>query len=121
MSKLEQRPWGFFTVLHDTPYCKVKEIFINPGQRLSYQYHTKRKEVWTCVGGTLTVIRQGHEFTLVDGDTIEIGLGVHHRAWNKGNIPAAFVEVQTGSYFGEDDIIRLEDDYDRTNNTTNQP
>ena len=59
--------------------------------------------------------------SVVDGDTIEIGLGVHHRAWNKGNIPAAFVEVQTGSYFGEDDIIRLEDDYDRTNNTTNQP
>lgn len=118
MSELEVRPWGSYKVLHDTPYCKVKEIFVNPGQRMSYQYHTKRRETWTCVGGTLTVIRHGHEFTLQEGDTIEIGLGVHHRAWNKEKTPAIFVEVQSGSYFGEDDIVRLQDDYDRTNNTT---
>ena len=109
----DERPWGSYDVLLDTPYTKVKEITVDPGQRLSYQYHTKREENWTVVKGDLTVELDSVEITLPPGSSIHIPLLGKHRAINNTGEPVSFIEVQTGTYFGEDDIIRLEDDYDR--------
>jgi mannose-6-phosphate isomerase len=113
MNKLEYRPWGTYEVLHDTSEAKVKVIEVEPRSRLSYQYHNKRSEEWTVIQGTLTVVLDDMEYELVYGDSISIPSCSKHRAWNKTDKPVRFVEVQTGTYFGEDDIIRLEDDYDR--------
>ena len=108
-----QRPWGYYDVLLDAPYCKVKEITVEPGHRLSYQSHEKRQEQWTVVKGNLTVIIDGKEHTVYTGRSIHIPWGCKHRAWNKTDDIVQFIEVQTGTYFGEDDIIRYEDDYKR--------
>ena len=110
---IEKRPWGKFEVLFDTPYCKVKEITVDPGQRLSYQYHIKREENWTVVSGDLTVELDSVILTLPVGHSIHILLGAKHRAINETDQPVSFIEVQTGTYFGEDDIVRIEDDYNR--------
>ena len=108
-----QRPWGYYKVLLDTPYTKVKEITVEPGHRLSYQSHQKREEYWTAVKGNLTVILEGKEHTLYTGKSIYIPVGSKHRMWNKTKDDIKVVEVQVGSYFGEDDITRYEDDYER--------
>ena len=113
MKKLEERPWGSYEVLLDTVYCKVKEIIVQPGQRLSYQSHKYREETWTVTHGVLTVVLNDKEHTIYPGESIFIPLGAKHRAWNKTPKPVHFVEVQTGDYFEEDDIIRYEDDYKR--------
>ncbi|MDC1282457.1 phosphomannose isomerase type II C-terminal cupin domain [bacterium] len=110
---IEARPWGTYEVLLDAENVKVKRIIVNPNQRLSYQYHHKRQEQWTTVEGELTIILNEYELTRSPGESIHIPLGAHHRAWNKSNSPVTFIEVQTGTYFGEDDIVRLEDDYAR--------
>ena len=110
---LENRPWGTYEVLLDADYCKVKRIVVNPGHRLSYQYHHKRREQWTVVEGTLTIVLDDLEHTIKTGGSIFIPLEAKHRAWNKTDKPVTFIEVQTGTYFGEDDIVRLEDDYKR--------
>ena len=107
------RPWGTYEVLLDTDFTKVKLITVAPKQRLSYQSHTKRQEQWTVVKGNLTVIIDGKEHTVYTGKSIHIPLGAKHRAWNETEETVQFVEVQTGTYFGEDDIIRYEDDYER--------
>jgi mannose-6-phosphate isomerase len=110
---IEERPWGKFEVLVDSDYCKVKRITVKPGGRLSYQYHYKRSEVWTVVSGTATMtlddIVTEHNY----GETILIPQGTKHRVENKGQDDLVFIEVQHGSYFGEDDIVRIEDDYNR--------
>ena len=108
-----QRPWGYYDVLLDAPYCKVKEITVEPGHRLSYQSHKHREEYWTCVQGELTVILEGKELLIPYGHSIHIPLGAKHRMINKSESDVKVVEVQVGSYFGEDDIIRYEDDYKR--------
>ena len=113
MKELEERPWGSYEVLLDTVYCKVKEIIVQPGQRLSYQSHKYREETWTVTHGVLTVVLNDKEHTIYPGESIFIPLGAKHRAWNKTPKPVHFVEVQTGDYFEEDDIIRYEDDYKR--------
>ena len=116
MNSLEhdERPWGCYDVLLDTDFTKVKLITVAPGKRLSYQSHEKRQEQWTLVKGELTVIRDGDEYTLDNpGESITIPRGDKHRAWNKTDKPVQFVEVQTGDYFGEDDIVRYQDDWDR--------
>tara|TARA_B110000503_G_scaffold111848_1_gene167544 strand:- start:51 stop:398 length:348 start_codon:yes stop_codon:yes gene_type:complete len=109
----EVRPWGSFEILLDEPSCKVKKITVNPKSRLSYQYHHKRAERWVCMEGQLTVVIDDQNFILNYGEAIEIPLGSKHRAWNNTNSPVHFIEVQTGTYFGEDDIVRIEDDYTR--------
>jgi|TARA_R100000541_G_scaffold24484_1_gene34175 mannose-6-phosphate isomerase len=111
--KVESRPWGMYEVLLDSPECKVKRITVAPGQRLSYQYHHKRKETWTVVKGNLTIILDDEKLFRGPGQSIKIGLGDKHRAWNETNELVQFIEVQTGTYFGEDDIVRIEDDYKR--------
>lgn len=109
----ETRPWGSFRVLADTPSYKAKSIVVLPGQKLSYQSHNKRAEHWTVVSGIATVTLDDKEHTLRAGEHIFIPLKAKHRIANPGNTPMEFVEVQTGSYFGEDDIVRYSDDYGR--------
>jgi mannose-6-phosphate isomerase len=92
---------------------KVKRIVVSPGKRLSYQTHAKRSEHWFIVDGTATVILDGVESELVPGDSIDIAIGQAHRCENRGTTPVVFIEVQRGTYFGEDDIVRLEDDFGR--------
>ena len=114
--EFDERPWGSFTVLDDELFDhKVKRIVVAPGKRLSYQKHAKRAEHWFVVSGTATVILDGVERVLVPGDSIDIGLGQAHRCENRGEVPVVFIEVQHGTYFGEDDIVRLEDDFGRVN------
>ena len=103
------RPWGYYQVLSDTNETKVKRIIsVNPGERLSYQYHHKRREQWTVTYGTLTVVLDGEEIEVETGESIHIPLGAKHRAWNKTETYLVrFIEVQTGTYFGEDDISKI--------------
>jgi mannose-6-phosphate isomerase len=109
-----ERPWGNYTVLDDdAPDHKVKRLVVHPGKRLSYQRHAKRSEHWFIVSGTAVVTLDGVEHTLRAGDSIDIPRGGAHRIANPGDVDLVFVEVQHGSYFGEDDIERLEDDYGR--------
>ena len=106
-------PWGQWKILLETNYCKVKQITINPGHRLSYQTHEKRQEQWTIVQGTATVVLKDKTHTLTVGQNIFIPQKAPHRIGNTTDTPVILIEVQTGSYFGEDDIIRLKDDYKR--------
>tara|TARA_B100001093_G_C26578396_1_gene906144 strand:+ start:436 stop:765 length:330 start_codon:yes stop_codon:yes gene_type:complete len=108
MNEIDNRAWGMFEVLLDEKYTKVKKIFIKPGQKLSYQSHTKRDEMWIVVEGILTIIIDGKEHNKSYGQSIQIPMGSKHRAVNKTSKPVIFIEVQTGKYFGEDDIVRYE-------------
>ena len=107
------RPWGEYFVLADEPTFKVKRLVVTPGQRLSLQLHHKRSEHWFVVHGTglVTVGEVVREITA--GEAIDIPMGTAHRMENHGAEPLVFVEVQHGTYFGEDDIVRLSDDYGR--------
>ena len=113
----EYRPWGKYEILHEEKNCKVKKITVKSGGRLSYQYHNKRSEVWTIVQGTATMtLGEGSNHWVTEhsyGETILIPQGTKHRVENKGQDDLVFIEVQHGSYFGEDDIVRIEDDYNR--------
>ena len=109
----ENRPWGRFIVLDDTPTCKVKRIIVDPGQRLSYQLHHRRSEHWIVVAGTAVVTLDGADIIVEPGSSIDIPRESDHRVRNDGTEPLEFIEVQMGDYFGEDDIVRLEDDYGR--------
>ena len=114
--EFDERPWGSFTVLYDEMFDhKVKRIVVAPGKRLSYQQHAKRAEHWFIVNGTATVVLDGVEHQLVSGDSIDIAVGQAHRCENRGTTPVVLIEVQHGTYFGEDDIVRLEDDFGRAN------
>ena len=109
----EHRPWGAFVVLDDGPLGKVKRITVDPGQRLSYQRHHRRAEHWFVVAGTAVVTLDGVDHEVGVGEAIDIPLGAAHRVRNPGDELLVFVEVQQGDYFGEDDIVRLDDDYGR--------
>jgi mannose-6-phosphate isomerase len=111
----EERPWGSFTVLVDADTHKVKTITVDPGQRLSYQKHARRAEHWFVVEGTATVTLDDVVHTVPTGGAIDIPTGAAHRMQNTGDQPLVFIEVQQGDYFGEDDIVRLQDDYGRSN------
>lgn len=109
----EIRPWGQFTVLLDGDTHKVKELIVQPGQRLSYQYHHKRDEHWFVVSGRATVVIDDSVSVLDAGASIDIVRKQKHRICNEDTVPLIIIETQTGEYFGEDDIVRLEDDYHR--------
>jgi mannose-6-phosphate isomerase-like protein (cupin superfamily) len=117
----DRRPWGTFTVLDEGDGYKVKRLSVDPRQRLSYQVHAHRAEHWTIVAGTALVTLDSIPFTLHPGDTISIPVGGAHRVENLGDDEMVFVEVQTGEYFGEDDIVRLDDDYGRSASDDDQP
>ena len=111
--KSENRPWGNYTVLHETPNHKVKTITVEPGRRLSYQTHEKRSEYWVIVSGIGAVTLDGIMSPAIGGDAFIIEQGIAHRIQNTGDEPLVFIEVQLGVYFGEDDIVRIEDDFGR--------
>jgi mannose-6-phosphate isomerase-like protein (cupin superfamily) len=111
--KHDVRPWGSYIVLLDEPSVKVKKITVKPKQRLSLQLHTKREELWKIISG-FGVMRVGHrEFDIKAGDQVEIHNYQVHRVENSGEENLIFIEVQTG-VCQEDDIIRIQDDYDRS-------
>lgn len=112
--RFEKRPWGKFEILKNDEFYKSKIITVEAGEKLSYQSHKKRQEHWVVVEGEAFVILDGKEHTLGVGESIMIPTGAKHRIGNKTERPMRFVEVQTGTYFGEDDITRYEDDYERT-------
>ena len=113
-TETDHRPWGFYTVLADEPDYKVKRIVVYPGQRLSLQKHQKRAEHWYVVSGEGIVTLDRQRLNKKSGDSVGIPCGSVHRIENTGNVDLSFIEVQTGEYFGEDDIERLEDDYGRS-------
>ena len=109
----DERPWGSFTVLDEGAGYKVKRIEVLPGKRLSYQKHEHRAEHWMMVQGTARVTIDDADHEVVRGGTIDIPLGAAHRIANPGSEKLIFIEVQQGDYLGEDDIIRLQDDFGR--------
>ena len=111
----ENRPWGGFVILDEGHDYKVKRIEVLPGKRLSYQRHRQRAEHWFVVRGTAKVTLNGDEILVTAGNAIDIEREAAHRVENPDSSETlVFVETQTGTYFGEDDIERLEDDFGRT-------
>ena len=108
------RPWGRYEILQESEKHKVKCIWVTPGKRLSYQRHQKRAEHWFIVAGSARITLNGVVSELKAGQTVDIGIGDLHRIENIGSDDVVFIEVQSGSYFGEDDIERFEDDFGRT-------
>jgi mannose-6-phosphate isomerase len=109
-----RRPWGRYEVLYDGPEAKVKRIIVRPGGRLSLQRHRRRAEHWLIVQGEGTVTLDVRDIPVRAGDAVDIPRGALHRIRNDGGDDLVYIEVQTGDYFGEDDIERLADDYGRT-------
>ena len=109
----EERPWGGYTVLLDMHTHKAKQLVVKPGQRLSYQLHHKRAEHWFIVQGTATVTIDDEQYDLGPGESVDIGIETKHRIANNTDKDVILIEVQTGTYFGEDDIERFSDDYGR--------
>ena len=109
----DERPWGRYVVLDDEPGHKVKRITVLVGKRLSYQRHERRSEHWFVVAGNGVVLLDGEERAVSAGAAVDVPVGAAHRLHNTGEENLVFVEVQHGDYFGEDDIVRLDDDYGR--------
>lgn len=107
------RPWGYYESLNKSEHYQVKHIVVKPGAKLSLQLHQQRAEHWVMIKGTATVTRGEEEFELTANQSIYIPTGVKHRMANNTNELIHFIEVQTGDYFGEDDIVRFEDVYGR--------
>jgi mannose-6-phosphate isomerase-like protein (cupin superfamily) len=112
-SRFDQRPWGTFTVLDEADGFKVKRIEVLPGKRLSYQKHAQRAEHWMVVRGSALVTLDDREVVVEAGKAIDIAVGAAHRVENRGRETLVFIEVQRGGYLGEDDIVRLQDDFGR--------
>ena len=112
--RYDERPWGNFTVLDEGSTYKVKRIEVLGQKRLSYQKHAQRAEHWMVVEGVALVTLDGQDYTLNAGQTIDIPVGSAHRIGNPGSDKLVFIEIQRGSYLGEDDIQRLQDDFGRT-------
>ena len=108
-----QRPWGHYTVLEDDPLFKVKRIEVLPHQSISYQRHTRRSEHWFIVTGEGIVTLNDVDLTVCAGSSIDISNLAKHRIRCTGTTALIFIEVQTGTYFGEDDIERFHDEYGR--------
>jgi mannose-6-phosphate isomerase-like protein (cupin superfamily) len=113
-SREDHRPWGYYSVLSDENNCKTKEIVVYPGKRLSLQRHQKRAEHWYILRGNAKMTLGNEQLILNDGQSVDIPRGSLHRIENIGSDDLSFVEVQTGDYFGEDDIERIEDDFGRS-------
>ena len=107
------RPWGSFTILEDSKGYKIKKIIVNPGKRLSLQKHFHRNEHWIVVSGTAKVEIDGEVSLVRPNESIYIKMGHAHRLSNEGKIPIVLIEAQVGEYTGEDDIVRIEDDFRR--------
>ena len=121
VTKTVHRPWGHYTTLYTGKDCQVKRIVIKPGQQPSYQYHFKRDERWAIVSGYGMVRHENYgedesgyyHVSATNNDIVEIYKEEKHTIKNTGTEDLVFIEIQTGDYFGEDDIVRLEDKYGR--------
>lgn len=115
----EHKPWGYYTVLDEGEGYKVKKLVVKPGARLSLQTHKHRSEFWTVVEGNPIIVngKDSRKYTI--GDSVLIQKEAPHRAESDANLQTTIIEIQKGHYLGEDDIIRLQDDYKRieTSNT----
>jgi mannose-6-phosphate isomerase len=111
--RFDRRPWGTFTVLDEADGFKVKRIEVLPGKRLSYQKHARRAEHWVVVQGTAKVTLDDRDILVAAGEAVDIPIGAAHRVENPGSETLVFIEVQRGGYLGEDDIVRLQDDFGR--------
>jgi mannose-1-phosphate guanylyltransferase / mannose-6-phosphate isomerase len=109
-----RRPWGYYDSIDNGDRFQVKRIVVQPGGRLSLQLHHHRAEHWIVVSGTALVTRGDDQFLLSENQSTFIPLGVTHRLENPGKVPLEMIEVQSGSYLGEDDIVRFDDTYGRT-------
>jgi len=107
------RPWGWYDCIETGLHFQVKRLHINPGAKLSLQMHHKRAEHWVVVSGIATAINGEDVFTLAEGESTYIPIGVTHGLENKSSEPLEIIEVQSGVYLGEDDIVRFEDIYGR--------
>jgi mannose-6-phosphate isomerase len=112
--EFEERPWGSWHVIDVNPGYKIKRIHVNPGSRLSYQTHEHRSEHWVVVFGIATCLIDGETIVAGPGHSVDVPMGAKHRLANEGTQELVIVEVQHGAYTGEDDIIRIEDDYGRS-------
>lgn len=108
-----ERPWGTYTVLDESSNYKIKRIVVKPGERLSLQMHHHRSEHWIVVSGTARVTCGERETIVNINESTFIPVGTNHRLENPGIIPLTIIEVQSGEYLGEDDIVRFQDDYNR--------
>jgi len=109
----EHRPWGSWHVIDVADGYKIKRIHVDAGCRLSYQTHEHRSEHWVVVAGVATATLDGKVAVVGPGESIDVAQGARHRLANEGTEELVVIEVQRGSYTGEDDIVRLEDDYGR--------
>jgi len=107
------RPWGSYTVLEQHERYQIKRITVSPGSKLSLQMHHHRHEHWVVVSGTARITNGEKVFLLYENQSTYIPAGVNHRLENPGVMELELIEVQNGSYLGEDDIVRFEDDYGR--------
>lgn len=111
--EFDQRPWGNYTVLDEAEGYKVKRIEVLPKKRLSYQKHTKRAEHWFVLYGIAKVTLNDVETLVNAGESIDIPAEAKHRVENESDVMLVFIEIQRGTYLGEDDIVRFEDDFGR--------
>jgi mannose-1-phosphate guanylyltransferase len=107
------RPWGIYTVLETGPNFKIKRIEVKPGARLSLQMHYHRSEHWIVVSGMARVVNGEKEMFVSTNESTYIPAGYKHRLENPGLLPLVMIEVQSGAYLGEDDIVRFDDVYGR--------
>ena len=108
------RPWGFFESLIQGERFQVKRLVVSPGRKLSLQKHFHRAEHWVVVNGSALVTRDDETLLVRENESVYLPLGCVHRLENPGKIPLTLIEVQSGAYLGEDDIVRLDDDYNRS-------
>ena len=111
------RPWGYYQSLHSGERFQVKRLTVNPGSRLSLQRHKHRAEHWVIVNGTAVVTRDDEVLTVEENESVFLPRGCVYRLENQTDSPLDLIEVQSGSYLGEDDIERIDDDYARTRGT----
>jgi mannose-1-phosphate guanylyltransferase/mannose-6-phosphate isomerase len=107
------RPWGWYDSIDSGPRFQVKRIMVKPGASLSLQMHHHRAEHWIVVSGTAKVTRGEDTFLLAENESTYIPMGQKHRLSNPGKVPLEIIEVQSGGYLGEDDIVRFDDTYGR--------
>ena len=113
LKNYDKRPWGEYFVINSSNDFKIKKIVVSINERLSYQYHEGRSETWVIIQGKAQVTINDEIFYKEKGDTIVIPKKAKHRIQNISSNELIFIEVQTGDYFDEDDIVRIEDDYNR--------
>ena len=109
----ELRPWGKFENILETSFYKIKKLTISPKSSISLQFHKFRSEHWFVLEGTATITLNKKEYKLKKGNSIDIPRKAVHRIKNESSKELIIIEIQLGTYFGEDDIIRLDDPYDR--------